>query len=171
MPHLADDAAWYLWHAHRWTGAIYDLWTELGVLPHQQIIWVKPSAMFATAYFNWQHESCLFGWKQGHRPDWADVDLGAHTTSVWNVSYDGGLGKQQKEHPTQKPTELFALPMRIHTRPKAVCIEPFSGSGTQLIAAEQHGRVCRAIELEPHFCDVAVRRYEEFSGEKVELVR
>ncbi len=102
----------------------------------------------------------------GHRPAWADVELGAHTTSVWNVAYDGGLGKQQKEHPTQKPTELFSLPLRIHTQPGAVCLEPFSGSGTQIIAAEQHGRVCRAVEIEPTFCDIAVRRWEEFTGEK-----
>jgi DNA modification methylase len=166
MPHVRENAAWYLWHGHKWAGMIVDLWNEIGVLPHQQIVWVKPSAMFSTAYFNWRHETCLFGWREGHRPDWVDIDLGAHTTSVWEISYDGGAKKQQKEHPTQKPVELFALPMRIHTKPGDVCLEPFSGSGSQIIAAEMEGRVCRAIEREPVFVDVAVRRWENFTGEK-----
>jgi DNA modification methylase len=164
MPHLEDKAAWYLWHAHRWGPAIYELWRSLDVLPHMQIIWAKPAAMFATSYFNWQHEPCLFGWQRGHRPDWVDTHLGATTTSLWSITYDGGLLKQAADHPTQKPVEIFALPMRIHTRPGDVCFEPFSGSGSQLIAAEQEGRTCYAIELEPTFVDVACRRWQMFTG-------
>ena len=61
----------------------------------------------ATAYFNWRHEICLFGWKAGHRPDWVDMDLAAHTTSVWEMTYDGGAKKQQTDHPTQKPVEVI----------------------------------------------------------------
>lgn len=66
--------------------------------------------------------------------------------------------------------ELFARPMRKHTRPGDLCYEPFSGSGSQIIAAEQMGRRCRAIEISPAFCDVAVRRWEEFTGTKAERV-
>ncbi|HVL82614.1 MAG TPA: DNA modification methylase [Actinomycetota bacterium] len=168
-PHLQDDAAWYIWHAHRHAGLIQQVWRVLDVLDHQQIVWVKPAPMFATAYFNWRHEPCLFGWRRGHRPDWVDAHYAAKVTSVWEVSYDEGRRKQQAEHPTQKPVELFAIPMRIHTHPGDVCFEPFSGSGSQLVAAAQEGRVCCAIELEPRFCDLAVRRWEEFTGEEAVL--
>lgn len=170
MPHVRDDAAWYLWHGHKWAGMIMDLWQEVGVLPHQQIVWVKPAPMFSTAYFNWRHETCLFGWKEGHKPDWASIDEAAKTTSVWELTYDGGLGKHSADHPTQKPVEVFAIPMRIHTRPGDVCLEPFSGSGSQLIAAETEGRVCRAVELEPRFVDVAIARWEALTGKKAELI-
>jgi DNA modification methylase len=70
------------------------------------------------------------------------------------------------EHPTVKPVELFARPMRVHTRPGDICLEPFSGSGTQIIAAEKTDRRCFAIEQEPFFCDVAVQRWEAWTGQK-----
>ncbi len=75
-------------------------------------------------------------------------------------------GEQAGIHPTQKPVELFVRPIEFHTRPGDICYEPFSGSGTQLIAAERTGRICYAMEQEPIYCDVAVRRWEAFSGEK-----
>lgn len=71
-----------------------------------------------------------------------------------------------KELPTVKPTEVFAIPMRVHTNVGDICLEPFSGSGSQIIAAERVNRRCFAMELEPVFCDVAVRRWEEFTGKK-----
>jgi len=70
------------------------------------------------------------------------------------------------EHPTVKPVEIFAIPMRVHTRPGDICYEPFCGSGSQIIAAEKLGRVCYAMELEPVFVDVAVKRWEEWTGKK-----
>lgn len=68
------------------------------------------------------------------------------------------------EHPTQKPVELFAIPMRKHTLPGDICYEPFCGSGSQIIAGEQWGRVVYAMEIEPTFVDVTVERWERFSG-------
>ena len=69
-------------------------------------------------------------------------------------------------HPTQKPLELFLRPIEYHTEVNDICYEPFLGSGTQLIAAEKLGRVCYALEREPSYVDVAVRRWEAFTGEK-----
>jgi DNA modification methylase len=74
--------------------------------------------------------------------------------------------ENDKIHPTQKPVELFAIPMRNHTRQGDVVYEPFSGSGSQIIAAEQLGRRCYAMELEPRYVDVAVARWEKFTGRK-----
>jgi DNA modification methylase len=73
-------------------------------------------------------------------------------------------------HPTQKPTEVFAIPMRVHTNEGDICYEPFSGSGTQIIAAERLNRRCFAMEIEPVFCDVAVKRWEDFTGKKATLL-
>ena len=77
---------------------------------------------------------------------------------------------ESSEHPTSKPNRLFAIPMELHTRPDDLCFEPFSGSGSQLIAAEQLGRRCYAIELEPHFVDVAISRWERLTGRKAEVI-
>jgi DNA modification methylase len=75
-------------------------------------------------------------------------------------------GSTVADHPTVKPVECFAVPMRVHTDPGDICFEPFCGSGSQIIAAEKLGRRCFAMELETHFCDVAVKRWEEYTGQK-----
>ena len=73
------------------------------------------------------------------------------------------------EHPTTKPVELFARPMRKHTKPGDICFEPFCGSGSQIIACERLGRRCRAIEISPAYVDVAIRRWEGATGKKAVL--
>ena len=87
----------------------------------------------------------------------------ASERTVWHIDQQG---EQAGIHPTQKPVELFIRPIEFHTRPGDICYEPFSGSGTQLIAAERTGRLCYAIEMEPRYIDVARARFEAFSGEK-----
>ena len=87
----------------------------------------------------------------------------ASERTVWHVDQQG---EQAGIHPTQKPVELFIRPIEFHTRPGDICYEPFSGSGTQLIAAERTGRLCYAMEMEPRYCDVAKARWEAFSGQK-----
>lgn len=176
-----DDASWYCWHAHKRVADILAVWGRLGLLCHQQIIWVKPLAVFGHSYWAWQHEPCLFGWLEGHKPA-HDGDVSQKRTTVWRAGFqtrnENGVpdcdvweidweGKSRpvgNEHPTQKPVELFAVPMRKHTRPGDLCYEPFSGSGTQIIAGEMTGRRVYAMEIEPHFCDVAVRRWQAWTG-------
>ena len=82
------------------------------------------------------------------------------TSTVWEV----GAGEHFGIHPTQKPAELFVRPIEWHTEPGEICLEPFSGSGTQIIAAERTGRRCFAIERDPRYVDVAVLRWESFTG-------
>jgi DNA modification methylase len=163
---IAPHAAIYTWHAHRRCGVIQKVWADLGILDHQQIIWVKPAPVFGFVYYHFRHEPCMVGWVQGSKPP----HDGQHEfTSVWEVDWKG-KARVATEHPTSKPVELFARPIRKHTRKGDVCYEPFSGSGSQIVAAEQLGRRCRAIEITPTFCDVAVRRWEEFTGKKAERV-
>ncbi len=154
---LAPHAAVYCWHAHKRQRLIASIWEELGILDHQQIIWVKPTAVFGRVYWHFRHEPCLMGWRKGSKPEHDGVH---EFDSVWEVDYDG-KARAAGDHPTQKPVEIFERPMRKHTRPGDLCFEPFSGSGSQLIAAEKLRRRCRAIEISPAFVDVAVRRWQE----------
>jgi len=162
--HLAIDAPWYVWHAHKRAALIEQIWAELGVVNHQQLIWCKPSFTHGFSYYPWQHEPCLMGWRKGHKPP-HDGD-NASMSSVWHVDWAGAARITGNEHPTQKPTELFAIPMRKHTQLGDICYEPFSGSGSQIIAGEAEGRICYALEIEPRFCDVAVRRWELLTGNR-----
>jgi len=157
MPRLREDAGIYVWHAHLQYPVIDAIFQEFGILRHQPIIWVKPSSTFTYAYYRWQHEPCLFGWRQGHKPPHY---LENGMTSVWEVDWEG-KARVATDHPTSKPTELFARPMRKHTKPGNIVFEPFSGSGSQILAAERTGRICRAIEISPPFVDVAINRWQK----------
>ncbi len=127
----------------------------------------KPSILHGYAYYPWQHEPCLMGWRKGHKPK-HDGKNTAEVTSVWELDWEGKARVVGNQHPTQKPVELFAIPMRKHTKRGDICYEPFSGSGSQIIAAEREGRRCFAIEIEPRFVDVAVARWQELTGKAAE---
>ncbi len=163
---LGPKAAIYCWHAHKRQSTITRIWAELGILDHQQIVWVKPTPVFGRVYWHFRHEPCLMGWRKGDKPEHDGVH--AHD-SVWEVDWEGKQRIVGNEHPTQKPVELFRRPMLKHTRPGDICFEPFSGSGSQLIAAEQLGRRCRAIEIAPAFVDVAIRRWQQATGKQAML--
>jgi len=156
---LAPHAAIYCWHAHKRYAEIVSVWRELGILDHQQIIWVKPTRVFGRVFWHFRHEPCLMGWKKGSKPP----HDGRHDhDSVWEVDWEG-KARVATEHPTSKPVELFARPIRKHTKPGDICFEPFCGSGSQLVAAAKEGRRSRAIEIEPAFCDVIRRRWTKFA--------
>jgi len=89
--------------------------------------------------------------------------------TVWELDWEGKARIIGNEHPTQKPVRVFEIPMEQHTRPGAVVLEPFSGSGSQLIAAEKLRRKCRAMEITPAFVDVALRRWEIATGKHAVL--
>ena len=86
LPHLVDNAALYVWHAHLQYAVIDRIFEEFGLLRHQPIIWVKPTSTFTHAYYRWAHEPCLFGWKEGHKPPHL---LQNEITSVWAVDWEG----------------------------------------------------------------------------------
>jgi DNA modification methylase len=162
---LGHKAAIYCWHAHKRCGDIQRIWRDLGILDHQQIIWVKPASVFGRVYWHFRHEPCVMGWKQGDKPE----HDGVHDfDSVWEVDWEG-KARFSGPHPTCKPVELFTRPMKKHTKPGDIVFEPFSGSGTQLIAAERTGRLCRAIEISPPFVDVAILRWQKATGQDATL--
>lgn len=161
LPVINPNTAIYCWHAHKRTGNIQRIWDGLEIVDHQQIIWVKPTPVFGRVYWHFRHEPCMMGWAKGSKPD----HNGSHDhDSVWEIDWEGKSRIIGNEHPTQKPVEIFRRPMEKHTQPGDICLEPFSGSGSQLVAAEQLGRRCYAMEISPVFVDVAVRRWERLTG-------
>jgi DNA modification methylase len=160
LPEITDNAAVYIWHAHVQQPVIAAAFERHGLLLHQILVWVKPTATFGHCFYRWRHEPCAFGWKKGNRPTHGYGDM----ETVWECDWEGKSRVVGNEHPTQKPTRLFEIPMEQHTQKGAIVLEPFSGSGSQLIAAERLLRRCRAVEISPAFVDVAVRRWQEATG-------
>lgn len=169
MAHTKDNAAWFVWHASQRASLVERLLTECGLLVHQPIIWVKPVATFGYAKYRWAHEAAFFCWKQKHPPYFTPGWFKQNQTSVWEMDWEGRSRTTDDLHPTQKPIELFARPMRNHTHPNDVCYEPFSGSGSQLVAAENVKRICYASELEPGFVAVSLQRMVDAFGLEPQL--
>ncbi len=162
---MRPKAAIYCWHAHKRCGDIQRIWRDLGILDHQQIIWVKPTSVFGRVYWHFRHEPCVMGWRQGDKPEHDGVH---EHDSVWEVDWEG-KARFSGDHPTSKPVELFIRPLKKHTKPVDIVFEQFSGSGSQLIAAERTGRLCRAIEISPPFVDVAIHRWQKATGQEATL--
>ncbi len=158
LPHMDDSCAWYLWHAQMTQGFFAAAAAAAAVKIHRQIIWVKPSLVLGHGDYHWRHELCFYGWVEGKRPKWYGD---RKQTTVWEI------GRENDHiHPTQKPVEIFQIPMRFNTLDGDVCYEPFAGSGSQFIAAESMGRKCFGIEISPAYCDVIVKRWENLTGRK-----
>jgi len=162
---IVEDAAWYCWHASRNQAMVEAVWESFGAFVHQQLIWVKDRPILTRSFYMWRHEPVFFGWIRGKKPPRVAEDY-PHT--VWEVPTV--LPGTKTEHPTSKPTKLFEIPMLQHTAEGDLCYEPFSGSGSQIIAAERLDRRCYSMEIEPRYCDVAVRRWEAFTGDKAERI-
>ena len=152
---IDPHAAWYCWHASRRQRMVEDAWEKNGAFVHQQIIWAKPNRPILTrSWYLWAHEPCFMGWMKGNKPPRETPD---YERSVWEI--EGLNNDERPDHPTPKPLECFAIPMRQHTNKGGLCYEPFSGSGSQLIAGEQLGRRVYGLEISPAYCDVIVRRW------------
>lgn len=157
---IREDAAWYCWHASRRQAMVEAAWEKHGAFVHQQILWCKDRAILTRSWYLWQHEPCFFGWLRGKKPP-KNVAASPLST-VWSLP---SISRSEDvDHPTVKPVEVFAIPMRQHTEPGDVCYEPFSGSGTQIVAAEQTGRRCFAMEIAPEFVAVALQRFFDATG-------
>ncbi len=165
LPHSRPEAAIYIWHAHLQQPVIAALFEKHGLLLHQVIVWVKPTATFGHSYYRWKHEPCAFGWRKGHKPRHGQGSI----ETVWEVDWEGKQRVVGNEHPTQKPVRLFEIPIEQHTKRGEIILEPFCGSGSQLIAAEKFSRKCRALEIQPAFVDVALRRWEKATGQQAVL--
>jgi hypothetical protein len=135
-------------------------------LIHRQIIWAKPVLLLGRGDYHWKHELCFYGWVRGNRPPFYGP---RNQTTVWEIAGVKQGERADMNHPTPKPVALWMQPIDNHTKPGEVMYEPFSGSGSQIIAAEQTGRRCYAMELSPNYVDVAVRRWQQYTGRTATL--
>jgi DNA modification methylase len=164
LPHLAPSTPLYVWHAHVQQPTIAAVFERHGLLLHQVIVWVKPCAVFGHSYYRWRHEPCAFGWKKGDKPKHGIGQL----DTVWECDWEG-KARITTFHPTSKPPRLFEIPIEQHTRVGDIVLEPFCGSGSQIIAAEKLGRRCRAMEITPAFVDGTILRWQTATGQVATL--
>jgi DNA modification methylase len=166
---LVARPALYQWFAVMRAELVLEAWRVNRLLPHQILIWHKHRPVLAHCDFMWDYEPCLYGWPQGQRPQ-PDRRPPASSAAVWELEEPAAREDTPVSgHPTIKPVELFRRPMTWHTRRDEVVYEPFLGSGSTLIAAHIAGRACYALEISPTFCDVALTRWQRFSGERAVL--
>lgn len=166
IDHAIDDhAAWYSWHASKRQAMLEAVWEKMGAFVHQQIIWSKNNSVLTRTHYLWKHEPCFYGWIKGNRP--AKFEGAESCASVWEIK--SLAGDERPEHPTPKPLDCFAIPMKQHVQPGGLCYEPFSGSGSQIMAGELTGRRVYAMEISPIYVDVAIKRFIKTTGKEVFL--
>ena len=159
---MKAGAVFYIWHAdsegYNFRGAAKDAGWEV----RQCLIWKKSCMVMGRQDYHWKHEPCLYGWKGGAGHLWA-----ADRKQTTLLEFD--KPSRNGEHPTMKPVALFEYQMLNNTKGGDIVLDSFGGSGTTLIAAEKNGRYARLMELDPKYCDVIVKRWQEFSGQQATL--
>ena len=159
---MKKGAVFYIWHSdsegYNFRGAASDIGWQI----RQCLIWKKSSLVMGRQDYHWMHEPCLYGWKDGAAHLWA-ADRKQTTILEFNKPLRNG------EHPTMKPVELFEYQMLNNTKGSDLVLDSFAGSGTTAIACEKHGRMARLMELDPKYCDVIIKRWQDFTGETTTL--
>ena len=154
---MKDGAAFYVWFASRNHIAFETALIEAKLPVREELIWVKNSLVLGRQDYQWRHEPCLYGWKEGKAHNWYN-DRSQTTVMEYTKQV------QNKEHPTIKPVGLFTYLIKNSTKENENVLDVFAGSGTAVIACEQTGRKCYSVEIEPKYCDVIVKRYINLVG-------
>ena len=159
---MANDASIYVFHADTEGLNFRKAFQDAGFYLSGCCIWEKPSLVLGRSPYQWQHEPCLFGWKQKGKHNWYS---GRTDTTIWKFEKP----KKNADHPTMKPIPLIAYPIKNSSMTNAIVLDPFGGSGSTLIACEQTERVCCTCELDEKYCDVIVNRYIEQVGSEKDV--
>jgi len=157
VENLKAGGSFYIWHAdsdgYNFRGACH----EVGLQIRQCLIWNKNQLVIGRQDYQWKHEPCLYGWKDGASHFFIN-DRSQTTVLDFNKPQRNG------EHPTMKPVELFGYCIKNSSREKEIVLDLFGGSGTSIIACEQLNRKCRTMEFDPHYCDAIIARWEKLTG-------
>lgn len=151
----------YLWHAGLHAKAAAEFLENANFVVRCQIIWSKPHFVIGRGHYHTRHEPCWYAFRKGKAANWIG---GRDQDTVWNITLDKNV---EGGHSTQKPVECMARAIRNH---EGDVYEPFSGSGTTIIAAENLARQCRAVEIAPGYVAVALQRYQDAFGITPELI-
>jgi DNA modification methylase len=159
----------YVWHGGLHAKVVAESLQTSGFAIRSQIIWAKPSLVMGRGHYHWQHEPCWYAVRKNETGIWNGDRKQA---TVWDIANmhrtQGSVDDGKTFHSTQKPVECMARPIRNHD--SEFVYEPFSGSGTTIIACEQLGRKCRAIEISPGYVAVALQRWADATGKTPKLV-
>jgi DNA modification methylase len=161
---MGEGCAIYIWHPsgedgkYFWNSWPFDEW-------HFQvdIVWNKLSLIISRWDYKPQHEPCMYGWK-GKNRKWCGPN---NMSTIWDHARQQGNSGEKREHPTQKPVVLPETAIKNHS--VGIVFDPFGGSGSTLIACEKTNRNCRMMELDEQYCDVIVKRWQEFTGKEATL--
>lgn len=162
--HSADEvlnagAAFYIFHADSEGYNFREAVKNTGWLMKQCLIWNKNSMVMGRQDYQWKHEPILYGWKEGASHHWYNDRK--QTTII-----DFNKPTRSANHPTMKPVGLFAYLISNSSKKGDIVLDTFGGSGTTIIACEQLERKCNMMELDPHYCDVIIARWEKMTGGK-----
>lgn len=187
--HIKAGASFYIWHADNESLVFRKALEDSGITRRQTLVWVKNSFTLGRQDYQWRHEPCLYGWKDGaahyftnSRSETTVID---DTPDFDKMKKDEAIrllkdiyGREASTiiyedkprtsplHPTMKPLPLIGYLIQNSSKPKQSVLDPFGGSGTTLMASEQLNRICYTMELDPQYADVIVDRWEKFTGQE-----
>lgn len=192
---MRPGAAFYVWHADSKGFEFRTALKEVGLTLRETLIWVKNALVLGRQDYQWKHEPCLYGWKDGAAHYFTEDR--AQSTVIEDAAVDYRKLKKDELlkivleltsdkipttviyenkptkndiHPTMKPVKLMARLIRNSTRPKELVLDLFGGSGSTLIACEQIDRRCFMMEFDPKYCDAILARWEKLTGEEAEKI-
>lgn len=160
---LKPGCAFYVWFAQTQAENFLAAADKAGMTIRQTLIWAKSTFSLGRQDYQWKHEPCLYGWKDGDSHRWFSD---RKQTTVLEFEKPA----RNAEHPTMKPVPLMAYEIRNSSRVGDTVLDSFGGSGSTLMACEQTGRKCVTMELDPHYCDVILKRWEDYTGQKAERI-
>lgn len=192
MSVIRPGAAFYVWYSSRKSANFLEAAKRAGMDVRQILVWAKSTFTIGMQDYQWSHEPCLYGWKEGAAHYFTDsrrestvIDDEMDTSRMSKAELKDALDAilestattvlrdkkptRSVEHPTMKPVSLFAYQIANSSKPGDAVLDPFGGSGTAVIACEQLSRRCGTIELDPHYASVIVDRWERLTG--MEAVR
>lgn len=160
---MKPGAVFYIWHAGLEGYNFMCACKKVGWIIRQLLIWNKNSMVIGRQDYQWKHEPCFYGWKDGAGHLWASD---RKQTTVLNFDKPA----KSRLHPTMKPIPLFDYQIKNNTKGGDIVLDLFAGSGTTIMACEQNGRKAYCMEYDPKYVDVIIKRWEEFTGRKAELI-
>ncbi len=161
---LKPGCSFYIWYASREHVNFETALNVAGLTVREQLIWNKSSLVLGRFDYHFKHEPCLYGWKDGASHNWYNDR--SQTTVM-----DFEKPRKNDLHPTMKPVPLFAYQIANSSKKGDIVLDTFGGSGTTIIACENLGRKARCVELDPHYCDVIIARWEKLTGKEATKIQ
>lgn len=192
---LKPGGAFYVWYASREHLNFESALNAVGLTVRQQLIWVKNALVLGRQDYQWKHEPCLYGWKDGDSHYFVDDrtqetvvedkpninkmskdQLKAYVKELLEDRVSTTVLKEDKpakntDHPTMKPLKLLSRQIKNSTKKQELVLDLFGGSGSTLIACEQLNRRCNMMEYDPVYADVIIKRWEKLTGRKAERIK